>query len=247
MKIVVVGGTGRLGSQVVAELERRGHETVAAAPSTGFDTMSGAGVVEGLTGAQVVVDVSNSPSFEDAAVLQFFQTSTGTLLAAEQKAGILHHVVLSIVGADREPDSGYMRAKVAQEQLVEAGGIPYTIVRATQFFEFLGAIADSNTTDGSVRLPSAHLQPIAASDLAIAVADVAEGSPAKAVVEVAGPEAVGLDELVRRVLSAAGDPRPVVTDDSVKYFGAHIDNASLTPGPGARIAPTHLDDWLSRR
>jgi uncharacterized protein YbjT (DUF2867 family) len=247
MKIVVVGGTGRLGSQVVAELERRGHEAVAAAPSTGFDTMSGAGVVEGLMGAQVVVDVSNSPSFEDAAVLQFFQTSTGTLLAAEQKAGILHHVVLSIVGADREPDSGYMRAKVAQEQLVEAGGIPYTIVRATQFFEFLGAIADSNTTDGSVRLPSAHLQPIAASDLAIAVADVAEGSPAKAVVEVAGPEAVGLDELVRRVLSAAGDPRPVVTDDSVKYFGAHIDNASLTPGPGARIAPTHLDDWLSRR
>jgi len=247
MKIVVVGGTGRLGSQVVAELERRGHEAVAAAPSTGFDTMSGAGVVEGLMGAQVVVDVSNSPSFEDAAVLQFFQTSTGTLLAAEQKVGILHHVVLSIVGADREPDSGYMRAKVAQEQLVEAGGIPYTIVRATQFFEFLGAIADSNTTDGSVRLPSAHLQPIAASDLAIAVADVAEGSPAKAVVEVAGPEAVGLDELVRRVLSAAGDPRPVVTDDSVKYFGAHIDNASLTPGPGARIAPTHLDDWLSRR
>ena len=157
MKIVVVGGTGRLGSQVVAELQRRGHEAVAAAPSTGFDTISGAGVVEGLTGAQVVVDVSNSPSFEDAAVLQFFQTSTGTLLAAEREAGTGHHVVLSIVGADREPDSGYMRAKVAQEQLVADGGVPYTIVRATQFFEFLGAIADSNTTDGTVRLPSAHL------------------------------------------------------------------------------------------
>jgi uncharacterized protein YbjT (DUF2867 family) len=247
MKIVVVGGTGRLGSQVVAELQGRGHEAVAAAPSTGFDTMSGAGVAEGVTGAQVVVDVSNSPSFEDAAVLQFFQTSTGTLLAAERNAGVRHHVVLSIVGADRQADSGYMRAKVAQEQLVADGGVPYTIVRATQFFEFLGAIADSNTTDGTVRLPSAHLQPIAASDLAVAVADVVEGSPADAVIEVAGPEAVGLDELARRVLSAAGDPRPVVTDDSVKYFGAQIDDASLTPGPGARIAPTRLDDWLSRR
>jgi uncharacterized protein YbjT (DUF2867 family) len=247
MKVVVVGGTGRLGSQVVAELKGRGHDAVAAAPSTGFDTMSGAGVVEGLTGAQVVVDVSNSPSFEDAAVLQFFQTSTGTLLTAERKAGTKHHVVLSIVGADRAPDSGYLRAKVAQEQLVADGGVPYTIIRATQFFEFLGAIADSNTTDGTVRLPSAHLQPIAASDLAVAVADVVEGSPTDAVIEVAGPEAIGLDELVRRILSVTGDPRPVVTDDSVKYFGAHIDDASLTPGPGARIAPTHLDDWLSRR
>jgi len=247
VKIVVVGGTGRLGSQVVTELQGRGHETAPAAPSTGFDTISGAGVVEGLTGAHVVVDVSNSPSFEDAAVLQFFQTSTGTLLAAERTAAIKHHVVLSIVGADRLPDSGYMRAKVAQEQLVADGGVPYTIIRATQFFEFLGGIADSNTTDGTVRLPSAHLQPIAASDLADAVADVVEGSPANAVVEVAGPEAIGLDELVRRVLSASGDPRPVVTDDSVKYFGAQIDDASLTPGPGARIAPTRLDDWLSRR
>jgi uncharacterized protein YbjT (DUF2867 family) len=246
VKIVVVGGTGRLGSQVVAELQGRGHEAVPAAPSTGFDTISGAGVAEGLTGAQVVVDVSNSPSFEDAAVLQFFQTSTGTLLAAERKAGIKHHVVLSIVGADRAPDSGYMRAKIAQEQLVADGGVPYTIIRATQFFEFLGGIADSNTTDGTVRLPSAHLQPIAVSDLAAAVADVAEGPPTDGVVEVAGPEAIGLDELARRVLSATGDPRPVVTDDSVKYFGAQIDDATLTPGPDARIAPTRLDDWLSR-
>ena len=243
---MVVGGTGRLGSQVVAELQRRGHEAVPAAPSTGFDTISGVGVVEGLTGAQVVVDVSNSPSFEDAAVLQFFLTSTRTLLAAERTVGISHHVVLSIVGADRAPDSGYLRAKVAQEQLVAEGGVPYTIVRATQFFEFLGAIADSATSEGTVRVSSAHLQPIAAADLAVAVADVAEGTPTGAVAEVAGPEAVGLDELIRRVLSATGDPRPVVTDDSVTYFGAHLDNASLTPGPGARIAPTRLDDWLSR-
>ena len=247
MKIVVVGGTGRLGSQVVAELQRRGHEAIAAAPSTGFDTVSGAGVAGGLAGAQVVVDVSNAPSFEEAAVLQFFQASTGTLLAAERKAGTKHHVVLSIVGADRAPDSGYMRAKVAQEQLVAEGGVPYTIIRATQFFEFLGGIADSAVTDGTVRLPSAHLQPIAVSDLAVAVADVVEGSPTNGVVEVAGPEAIGLDQLVRRVLSASGDPRPVVTDDSVPYFGAHLDDRTLTPGRDARIGPTRLDDWLSRR
>ena len=247
MKIVVVGGTGRLGSQVVAELQRRGHDTVAAAPSTGFDTISGTGVAEGLAGAQVVVDVSNAPSFEAEAVLRFFTTSTGTLLAAERAAGTGHHVLLSIVGADRAPDSGYMRGKVAQEHMVVDGGVPYTIVRATQFFEFLSGIADSNTTDGTVRLPSANLQPIAVSDLAVAVADVVEGTPANAVVEVAGPEAIGLDELARRVLSSTGDPRPVVTDDSVRYFGAQIDDSTLTPGPGARIAPTRLDDWLSRR
>jgi uncharacterized protein YbjT (DUF2867 family) len=247
MKIVVVGGTGRLGSQVVAELQRRDHEAVAAAPSTGFDTISGAGVAEGLTGAHVVVDVSNSPSFEDTAVLQFFQTSTRTLLAAERTAGITHHVVLSIVGADRAPDSGYLRAKVAQEQLVVEGGVPYTIVRSTQFFEFLEAIADSATTDGTVRLSSGLLQPIAASDLAVAVADVAEGSPKNAMVEVAGPEALGLDDLVRRVLAATADPRSVVTDDSVKYYGAHLERATLTPGPAARIAPTRLEEWLSRR
>ena len=247
MKVVVVGGTGRLGSQVVAELQGRGHDAVAASPSTGFDTISGAGVAEGLTGADAVVDVSNAPSFDGAVVLEFFQTSTGTLLAAERTAGTRHHIVLSIVGADRVPDSGYLRAKVAQERLVADGGVPYTIIRATQFFEFLGEIADSNTTDGTVRLPSAHLQPIAAGDLAGVVADVVEGSPTNDVIEAAGPEAIGLDELARRVLSATGDPRPVVTDDSVKYFGALIDDASLTPGPGARIAPTHLDDWLSRR
>ena len=179
--------------------------------------------------------------------MEFFQTSTGNLLAAEATAGAKHHVALSVVGADRMPDSGYMRAKVAQERLIAAGGVPYTIIRATQFFEFLGGIADSAATEGTVRLPTAPMQPIAAGDLAAAVADVVEGSPIDGTVEVAGPEAIGLDELVRRVLSAAGDPRPVVTDDTVPYFGAHLDDRTLTPGPDARIAPTRLDDWLSRR
>jgi uncharacterized protein YbjT (DUF2867 family) len=201
MRIVVVGGTGRLGSQVVAELQRRGHDVVAAAPSTGFDTISGAGVAEGLREAQVVVDVSNSPSFEDA----------------------------------------------AQEGLVAAGGVPYTIIRSTQFLEFLGSIADSATVDGTVRLSSAQFQPIAASDLAAFVADVAEGTPADAVAEVAGPEATGLDELVRRFLAATGDPRPVVADDSVKYFGATLDDWTLTPGPNARLGAMRLEDWLGRR
>jgi uncharacterized protein YbjT (DUF2867 family) len=247
MKIVVVGGTGRLGSQVVKALQARGHDVVAASPSTGFDTISGAGVAEGLAGAEVVVDVSNAPSFEADAVLEFFRTSTGTLLAAERTAGTAHHLLLSIVGADRAPDSGYLRAKVAQEQLVVEGGVPYSIVRATQFFEFLGQIADTATVDGTVRLPSATLQPIAVSDLAEAVADVAEAAPTGGVIEVAGPEAIGLDVLARRVLAANSDPRPVVTDDTVPYFGALIESSTLTPGSGARIAATHLDDWLSRR
>jgi uncharacterized protein YbjT (DUF2867 family) len=245
MKIVVVGGTGRIGSKVVAELQSRGHAVVAASPSRGFDSLTGTGVDEGLIGADVVVDVSNAPSFEAEAVLRFFETSTGNLLAAERRAGTRHHAVLSIVGADREPGSGYLRAKVAQEAIVAGGGVPYTIVRATQFFEFLGEIADSATTDGVVRLPSAHLQPIAAADLAVSVADVAEAPPANAVVEVGGPEAIGLDELARRVLAAAGDPRPVITDETATYFGAHIGDLSLTPGPGARLGSTRLDAWLA--
>jgi uncharacterized protein YbjT (DUF2867 family) len=245
MNIVVVGGTGRIGSKVVAEVQSRGHDVLAASPSRGFDTITGAGVDEGLAGADVVVDVANAPSFEAEAVLRFFETSTGNLLAAERRAGARHHVVLSIVGADREPDSGYLRAKVAQEALVAGSGVPYTILRATQFFEFLGTIADSATTDGVVRLPSAHLQPIAASDLASAVADVVEAPPADAIVEVGGPEAIGLDELARRVLAMAGDPRPVITDETATYFGAHIGDMSLTTGPGARIGPTRLDAWLA--
>jgi len=246
VKIVVVGGTGRLGSLVVSELQRRGHDVVAASPRTGFDTISGAGVEEGLTGAQVVVDVSNAPSFEAGAVSEFFRTSTANLLSAERITRVGHHLVLSIVGADRARDSGYLRGKVEQERLVAAGGVPYTIVRATQFFEFLGEIADSATSDGTVRVTSANLQPIAAGDLAAIVADIAEGPPTFAVVEVAGPEALGLDELVSRVLKTKDDPRPIVTDDSATYFGARLDNATLTPGPDARIGPTTLDAWLSR-
>jgi uncharacterized protein YbjT (DUF2867 family) len=246
VKIVVVGGTGRLGSLVVSELQRRGHDVVAAGRSTGFDAISGAGVVEALTGAQVVVDVSNAPSFEAETVLEFFRTSTGTLLAAERTTGVGHHLVLSIVGADRARGSGYLRGKVEQERLVAAGGVPYTIVRATQFFEFLEEIADSATRDGTVRVTSANLQPIAAGDLAAIVADIAEGPPNFGVVEVAGPEALGLDELVSRVLNAKGDPRPVVADDSAAYFGARLDNATLTPGPDARLASTTLDAWLSQ-
>jgi uncharacterized protein YbjT (DUF2867 family) len=247
VKIVVVGGTGRLGSQVVAELQGRGHEALAAAPSTGFDAISGAGVVDGLTGADVVVDVSNSPSFEAGAVLEFFETSTRNLLVAEREVRVGHHVVLSIVGTDRAPDSGYLRAKVAQERAVVDGGVPYTILRATQFFEFLGSIADSSTTDGTVRVTSATLQPIAVHDLAVVVADVAEAPPANAVIEVGGPEAIGLDELVRRVLSAAGDPRAIVADDSVPYYGQVLEDGTLTPGPDARLGPRRLDDWLSQR
>jgi uncharacterized protein YbjT (DUF2867 family) len=244
VRIVVVGGTGRLGSPVVAELLGRGHDAVAASRSTGFDAIAGTGVEDGLRGADVVLDVSNAPSFEAGEVLEFFRTSTGTLLAAERALGVGHHVVLSIVGTDRAPDSGYLRAKVAQEQLVEAGGVPFTILRATQFMEFLTQIADSLAVDGTIRATSATLQPIALHDLAVLVADVVEGSATGGVVEVAGPEAIGLDELIRRVLAAAGDPRPVVTDDTVPYFGQVLVDSTLTPGPDARLGPTRLDDWL---
>jgi uncharacterized protein YbjT (DUF2867 family) len=247
MKVVVVGGTGRLGSQVVAELQRRGHQVVAASRSTGFDAISGAGVAEGVSGAQAVVDVSNAPSFEAEAVRKFFTTSTSNLLAAERKAGTAHHVLLSIVGTDRAPESGYLSAKVVQEGLVKDGGVPYTIVRSTQFMEFIGEIADSFAKDGTVRPPSAHLQPIAVADLAAAVADVVEGSPTNGVVEVGGPEAIPMDELIRRFLSGTGDARSVVTDESAKYFGAHLDDSTLTPGPGARLAATSLEAWLSHR
>jgi uncharacterized protein YbjT (DUF2867 family) len=246
MKIVVVGGTGRLGSQIVAELQRRGHDVVPASPSTGFDTISGTGVAEGVAGADAVIDVSNAPSFEAEAVRAFFSTSTGTLLAAERTAGVGHHLLLSIVGADEAPDSGYLSAKIVQEDLVRDGGVPFTIVRATQFMEFLGQIADSFEVEGTVRAPSAHLQPIAVADLAAAVADVVEGPPTGGVIEVGGPDSVGLDELIRRVFASTGDARPVVTDDEVRYFGQRLGPTTLTPGDGARLAPTHLDAWLQR-
>jgi len=245
MKIVVIGGTGLIGSQVVANLRGRGHEAVAAAPSTGVDTITGAGLAEALAGADVVVDVANSPSFEDDAVMEFFRTAGTNLLDAEASAGVRHHVALTIVGAERLPDSGYLRAKVAQEALIEASDVPYTIVRATQFFEFLRAIADAGTEGDTVRLPSANLQPIAARDVAAAVTEAAVADPVNGTVEIGGPEPIGMDVLVRRVLAADGDGRTVIGDPHARYFGTELDDRSLTPGAGARLGATNLDAWLA--
>jgi uncharacterized protein YbjT (DUF2867 family) len=255
MKVVVVGGSGLIGSRLVARLRERGHEVVPASPSTGVDALTGRGVAEALAGAQVVVDVTNSPSFAPDDVLAFFRTSTTTLLAAERAAGVGHHVALSIVGTDRAPDSGYLRAKLAQEELVAAGGVPHTVLRATQFFEFLRGIADASTESGTgdgtggdtVRVTDAHLQPVAADDVVDALAELATGAPVDGVVEVAGPEPIGLDELVRRVLAADGDPRRVVADRSAGYFGARIDDGTLVPGPGARIGAVSFADWLAKQ
>jgi uncharacterized protein YbjT (DUF2867 family) len=246
MKIVVIGGTGLIGSKLVEKLRKDGHEPLAAAPNTGVNTLTGEGLAEALEGAQVVVDVANAPAWEDAAVLDFFKTSTRNLITAEAAAGVRHHVTLSVVGTDRLPESGYFRAKVAQEDLVKAGPIPYTIVRATQFFEFIGRIADSNTDGNTVRLAPALIQPEAAADVASTLADVAVGAPLNDTVELAGPEAFRLDELARRVLSASDDPRQVTADVHARYFGAELNDGSLTPGDDARIAPTHLEDWLSQ-
>jgi uncharacterized protein YbjT (DUF2867 family) len=246
MKIVVIGGTGLIGSSLVDKLRKDGHEPLAAAPNTGVNTVTGEGLAEALEGAQVVVDVANAPAWEDQAVLEFFQTSSGNLLAAEAAAGVGHHVALSVVGAERLPDSGYLRAKVAQEELVKAGPIPYTIVRATQFFEFIGRIADSSTENGTVRVSPALIQPEAAADVSSTLADVALGAPLNDTVELAGPEALPLDELVRRFLKASGDPREVTADVHAPYFGAELDDNSLTPGDDARIAPTRFEDWLSQ-
>jgi uncharacterized protein YbjT (DUF2867 family) len=246
MKIAVIGGTGLVGSKLVEKLRADGHEPLAASPDTGVDTIMGEGVAEALEGAQVVVDVSNAPVWDDAAVLDFFKTSTHNVLAAEAAAGVGHHVAASIVGADPLPDSGYLRAKVAQEDLIKAGTIPYTIARATQFFEFIGRIADSGANGDTVRLSPALMQPIAADDVAAALADVATNKPVNGTVEVAGPEAITLDEVARRVLAAKKDPRPVTADVHARYFGAELDDRSLTPGDDARIAPTRFEDWLSR-
>jgi len=246
MKIVVIGGTGLIGSKLVQKLQKDGHEALAASPDTGVNTLTGEGLPEALAGAQVVVDVSNAPAWEDAAVLNFFQTSTRNLIDAETAAGVGHHVALSIVGTDRLPDSGYLRAKVAQEELVKAGPVPYTIVRASQFFEFIGRIADSSTDGNSVRLSPALVQPEAADDVAATLADVAVGTPLNDTVELAGPEAFHLDELARRVLKASHDPRQVTADVHARYFGAELDDRSLIPGDGARIASTRFEDWLSQ-
>lgn len=243
MKIVVIGGTGLIGSKVVQNLRARGHEAVAASPNTGVNTITGEGLDEALDGADVVVDLANSPSFEDAAVLEFFQTAGRNLLRAE--AGVGHHVALTIVGADRVPDSGYMRAKIAQEQLIEASGRPYTIVRSTQFFEFMRAAADSGTNGNTVLVPYAKIQPIAAEDVAASVTDVAMSEPVNGIIEIAGPEAIGFADLIREILAADKDPRTVVGDEHARYYGTELTDASITAGPDARLGKITLAEWLA--
>src|SRR6516165_5861783 len=245
MKIVVIGGSGLIGKKLVPILRERGHEAVAASPSSGVNTLTGEGVSESLTGAHVVVDVSNSPSWADDAVMEFFKTSTGNLLAAEREAGVGHHVALSVVGADRLPNSGYMRAKVAQEGLIKSGGVPYTIVRATQFFEFVGGIAQAATDGQTVRLPPALMQPIVSDDVAAALARVAVAEPLNRMVELAGPEPIRQDELVRRYLAANKDPRNVITDINARYYGTELNDQSLTPGENPMLGTTRFEDWLN--
>jgi uncharacterized protein YbjT (DUF2867 family) len=246
MKIVVIGGSGLIGSKLVEKLRETGHDPLPASPDSGVDTLTGEGLQAALEGAQVVVDVSNAPAWDDAAVMDFFETSSRNILAAETAAGVSHHVALSVVGTDRLQDSGYFRAKLAQEEAVRAASVPYTILRATQFFEFLGRIADSSTEGDTVHLPPVLIQPEAADDVAAALADVAVGAPVNGIVELAGPEAFRFDELARRVLSAKNDPRRVTADVHARYFGAELDEHSLTPGDNPRIAPTRFEDWLSQ-
>ena len=246
MKIVVIGGTGLIGTKLVNKLRQSGHEVVAASPASGVNTITGEGLAEALAGAQVVVDVANSPSFEDKAVLEFFETSGRNLLAAEAAAGVGHHVALSVVGTDRLQESGYFRGKMAQENLIKASKIPYTILRSTQFFEFMRGIAQSGTVGQTVHLSPALVQPIVSDDVADAMADVTLGAPVNGTIEIAGPERVRLDELVGRFLRATQDPREVVTDVHARYFGVELNDQSLTPGDNPRIAPTRFEDWLSR-
>jgi len=245
MKIVVIGGTGLIGSKVVAKLKQKGHDLLAAAPNTGVNTITGAGLKEAMAGTQVVIDLANSPSFEDKAVLQFFETSGRNLLAAEAAAGVRHHVALSIVGTDRS-DNGYFRAKVAQEKLIKASGIPYTIIRSTQFMEFLRGIADSSTDGNIVRIAPGLFQPIAADDVAANVADVALAAPRNGIVEIAGPERAPFDEFVARYLQAVGDPREVVRDTEARYFGGRVEEHSLVPLGEARLGRLGFDEWLRR-
>ena len=246
MKIVVIGGTGLIGSKTVTILRQGGHEVVAASPKTGINTVTGDGLKEAVAGAQVVIDLANSPSFEDKAVLNFFETSGRNLLAAEAAAGVRHHVALSIVGTDRTPDNGYFRAKVAQEKLIEVSGIPYTIVRATQFMEFLGMIADTSVVGNQVRLAPGLFQPIAADDVAAIVADVALKAPRSGIVEIAGPEQAPFNELIARYLKAAGDPREVVRDPEARYWGGRVEERSLVPLGEARLGRIGLDEWVRR-
>jgi uncharacterized protein YbjT (DUF2867 family) len=245
MRIVVIGGTGLVGSKVVHTLNERGHDAVAAAPSTGVNTVTGEGLSDVLAGASVVVDVTNSPSFEEAAAIEFFNRSTTNLLTGEAKAGVAHHVALSVVGTDRLAlQSGYFRAKLAQEKLLGAGPIPYSIVHATQFFEFLTTIADSATVDDTVRLPSALIQPMASADVAEAVAIAAVGDPANGITEVGGPEQFRLPDLIRTALTARGDTRQVVADPAAQYWGVDIDERTLVPGVGATLFDIRFEDWI---
>jgi uncharacterized protein YbjT (DUF2867 family) len=244
MKIVVIGGSGLIGSKLVSKLRSRGHEVLAASPDSGVNTITGEGLPEALAGAQVVVDVANSPSFEDAAVLKFFETSGTNLLAAEARAGVRHHVALSVVGTDRVDDSGYLRAKLAQENLIKHSGIPYSILRSTQFFEFIGRIAQASQDGGSVRVSGALFQPVVSADVVAELADIALSPPANGIVEVGGPERFRIDDLVRRFMQANGDKREVITDAHARYFGAELNDQSLVPGPDAHIGSQRFEDWL---
>lgn len=246
MKIVVIGGTGLIGARLVNRLRQQGHETVAASPSQGINSVTGEGLVAALAGARVVVDVTNSPSWEDKAVLEFFETSTRNLLAAEAVAGVGHHIALSVVGSERLLASGFFRAKMAQEKLILTSPVPHTIVRATQFFEFVGSIANSATDGQTVRLPSALMQPMAADDVAAALAEIAVEDPLNGMVELGGPEAIPLDEVVRQFLKANRDPRPVVTDGQARYFGIPLNHRTLVPGENPRLGPTRFEAWLRR-
>ena len=246
MKIVVIGGNGLIGSKTVPILRQAGHEVVAASPNSGVNTITGEGLEKAVAGAEVVIDLANSPSFEDKAVLEFFQTSGRNLHAAEAAAGVRHHVALSIVGTDRTPDNGYFRAKVAQEKLIEASGIPYTIIRSTQFLEFLKGIADSSMDGDKVRVSPGLFQPIAADDVAAMVADVALAPPRNGIVEIAGPERAPFNEIVARYLKAVGDHRQVVRDPEARYFGGRVEEHSLVPLGEARLGRIGLDEWLRR-
>ncbi|KUN24728.1 NmrA family transcriptional regulator [Streptomyces antibioticus] len=247
MKVVVIGGTGLIGSKVVARLGEHGHEAIAASPNTGVNTLTGEGLAEVLEGAQVVVDVSNSPSFADEDVMEFFRTSTTNLLKAAADAGVTHHVALSVVGTEHLLASGYFRAKQVQEDLIKDSGIPYSIVHATQFFEFAKGLADGMTEGDTVHLPDAKIQPIVSDDVAAAVGRTSVGAPANGVVEVAGPDVFQLEEFIRMGLSANNDPRDIVTDPKATYWGAELQESTLLPGPGAHIAETRFADWLARQ
>jgi uncharacterized protein YbjT (DUF2867 family) len=247
MKIVVIGGSGLIGSKLCKRLADRGHEVIAASPRSGVNSVTGEGLDQALKGTQVVVDVTNSPSWEDDAVMKFFETSTRNLLAAEARTGVRHHVALSVVGTERLQDSGFFRAKLVQENLIKSSSIPYTIVRATQFMEFISGIAQYSTQGQEVRLPSALMQPISADDVATAMAEYALSPAQNRTVEIAGPDALGIDEIVRRYLTATGDARRVMTDVQAPYYGVKITERALTPDHADRLAPTHLEEWLGQQ